>query len=68
MSPRRLPAELKEEIGSRLRKRVMFGCDYPLLRYEKIVGDWRSEGYDEAVLTDVFHNNAQRLLAQLQAN
>jgi predicted TIM-barrel fold metal-dependent hydrolase len=64
-SPKYLTPELKQEIPGRLRDRVMFGADYPLLRYERLIGDWRSLGYDEDVLEGVFHRNAERLLAGL---
>jgi hypothetical protein len=39
----------------------MFGADYPLFRYERLVADWRELGYSEAVLAKVFHGNAERL-------
>ncbi len=61
-SPKYLTDGLKREIARRLRKRVMFGADYPLFRYERLVEDWRSLGYEEAVLEDVFHANAERLM------
>lgn len=65
MSPKRLPAELKEEVRTRLRRRVMFGCDWPLLNFEKIAGDWRAEGYPDDVLEAVFRGNAERLMSIL---
>jgi predicted TIM-barrel fold metal-dependent hydrolase len=40
----------------------MFGGDYPLFRYERLVADWRELGYDDEVLAAVFHGNARRLL------
>lgn len=63
--PKYFPADLKHEISRRLRSRMMFGADYPLLSYERILQDWRDEGYDEGTLTAVFHENAQRLFARL---
>ncbi len=45
----------------RLKDRVMFGADYPLFRYERLVDDWTSLGYDDDVLARVFHRNAERL-------
>jgi predicted TIM-barrel fold metal-dependent hydrolase len=39
----------------------MFGADYPLLQYERLVSDWQSLGYDEAVLERVFYKNAETL-------
>jgi predicted TIM-barrel fold metal-dependent hydrolase len=39
----------------------MFGADYPLFRYERLVDDWKALGYDDDVLARVFHRNAERL-------
>ena len=36
---------LKKAIAGRLQDRVMFGCDFPVLRYEKVMDDWNAEGY-----------------------
>ena len=58
--------DLKHEIPRRLRERVMFGADYPLFTYERLVRDWRSEGYAEDVLEDVFVNNAEHFLAEVK--
>jgi len=49
-SPRYFAPDLKLEIGRRLQDRVMFGADYPLLGYERLLGDWKAEGYGEDVL------------------
>jgi predicted TIM-barrel fold metal-dependent hydrolase len=65
-SPKYFTPDLKHEIPRRLRERVMFGADYPLFTYERLVRDWRSEGYTEDVLADVFVNNAERFLAQVK--
>jgi len=65
-SPKYFTAELKHEIPRRLRERVMFGADYPLFTYERLVRDWRNEGYAEEVLEDVFSNNAERFLDQMR--
>ena len=46
--------------------RVMFGADYPLFTYERLVRDWKAEGYDDEVLEDVFHRNAERFLAEVK--
>ena len=40
----------------------MFGADYPLFTYERLVDDWRALGYDEETLERVFHGNAERLI------
>lgn len=65
-SPKYFTPDLKHEIPRRLRERVMFGADYPLFTYERLVRDWRHEGYAEDVLDDVFHNNAERFLEQVK--
>ncbi|MFI4988525.1 MAG: amidohydrolase family protein [Alphaproteobacteria bacterium] len=59
-SPKYLSPSMKKEIGGRLQDRVMFGCDYPVLKFEKMVEHWRSLGYSETVLAKVFHGNAER--------
>ena len=60
-SPKYLTDAFKREIRGRLKERVMFGADYPLFRYERLVNDWRELGYDESILERVFHRNAETL-------
>lgn len=62
-SPKYFTDSLKREIPRRLKEKVMFGADYPLLRYERLVEDWRALGYDDAVLRKVFHENADALFS-----
>jgi predicted TIM-barrel fold metal-dependent hydrolase len=57
--PRQFSDSLKREIGRRLQDRVMFGCDFPVLEYPKVVADWRSLGYSEEVLEKVLFRNAE---------
>ena len=64
-SPRYFTADLKHEISRRLRDRVMFGADYPLLSYERLIQDWHAEGYQADVLERVFYRNAERFLESL---
>ncbi|MBI5275829.1 MAG: amidohydrolase [Burkholderiales bacterium] len=64
-SPRYFPDELKREIGKRLRKKVMFGADYPMLSHERLVNEWSEQGFTADVLEDVFHNNARSFLASI---
>lgn len=66
MSPRKLTAETREEIGTRLKKKIMFGCDFPMLRYEKIAGDWKLEGYSDEVIENVFYKNAETFLGRIK--
>ena len=64
-SPKYLTEPLRRDIARRLMRRVMFGADYPLFRYERLVEDWRSLGFKEEVLERVFHRNAEELFAGL---
>lgn len=61
-SPKYFTPDLKHDIPRRLVDRVMFGADYPLLKYERLVADWRTLGYSEEVLEKVFFRNAERFL------
>ena len=61
--PRQFAPALKKAIAGRLQDRVMFGCDFPVLRYEKVVADWTSEGYSQDVLDKVLFKNAERYFA-----
>jgi predicted TIM-barrel fold metal-dependent hydrolase len=65
-SPKYFSDSLKREIPRRLRERVLFGADYPVLRYERLLSDWRAEGYDEQTLERVFWRNGQELLRSLE--
>ncbi len=58
--PRRFTPSLKKAISREMQDRVMFGCDFPMLRYEKVVADWQAEGYAPEVLQKVLHDNAAR--------
>ncbi len=62
-SPKYFTADLKAEIRGRLQDRVMFGADYPLIGYERLVGDWKKEGYSEEVLEKVFRRTAEAYFA-----
>lgn len=58
-SPRHFAPALKQEIRGRLQDRILFGCDFPVLRYEKVVRRWQEEGYEQAVLEKVLYRNAE---------
>ena len=62
-SPRYFSDDLKYEIPRRLRDRVMFGADYPLLSYERLIADWRGLGYSDEVMERVNYRNAETFLA-----
>jgi predicted TIM-barrel fold metal-dependent hydrolase len=59
-SPRRLSPALKAEIAGRLQDRVMIGCDFPMLRYEKIVREWQEQDYPSEILEKILCRNAER--------
>lgn len=61
-SPKYFPPELKREINGRLQDRFMFGSDFPWFSYERLFGDWETEGYKPEVLEKVYHRNAGRIL------
>jgi predicted TIM-barrel fold metal-dependent hydrolase len=61
-SPKYFTPALKREIGGRLQDKFMFGTDYPMISHERLLKDWESEGYSDAVLEKVFLKNAQRIL------
>jgi predicted TIM-barrel fold metal-dependent hydrolase len=57
--PRQYSPALKRSIAGRLQDRIMFGCDFPVLKYEKVLKDWGSEGYTTSVLEKVLFKNAE---------
>ena len=65
-SPRYLAPDLKAEIARRLQDRVMFGADYPLLSYKRLIADWQAEGYTDEVLDKGFRRNAEAFLATVR--
>ena len=64
-SPKYLSDSWKRDIARRLKHRVMFGADYPLFTYERLVADWRSLDYSEDILRKLFVENATALFPQL---
>jgi predicted TIM-barrel fold metal-dependent hydrolase len=63
-SPKYLTDSLKKEISRRLQDRVMFGADYPLFKYERLVTDWESLGYSREILEKLFYKNAESFFAR----
>jgi predicted TIM-barrel fold metal-dependent hydrolase len=43
-----------------LKDRIMFGCDYPVLKHDFMIERWRGLGFSEQVLEKVFWRNAER--------
>jgi predicted TIM-barrel fold metal-dependent hydrolase len=65
-SPKYFSDSLKHDIPRRLKSRVMFGGDYPLFTYERLIADWRALGYSEEILTRVFSGNAEALFGSVK--
>jgi uncharacterized protein len=65
-SPKYFGEDLKHEIPRRLKDRVMFGADYPLLGYQRLVSDWQNLGYSAEILEKVFSKNAEQFLAMVR--
>lgn len=61
-APKYFPAQLKVDIRSRLKEKIMFGSDYPSLPYERLFLEWDELGYSDDVKERVFHGNAERVL------
>jgi hypothetical protein len=61
-APKYFAAQLKVDIRSRLKDKVMFGSDYPSLPYERILREWGELGYKDEVMEGIFHGNAERVL------
>lgn len=64
-SPKYHTPDLKHDISRRLKDRILFGADYPLFTYDRLVQDWRNEGYADAILEKVFHENAEHFIGSL---
>ena len=58
-SPKTLPPQLVREIGGRLQDRIMFGCDYPVLKFEMMIDRWQGLGLSGEVLEKIFYKNAE---------
>jgi predicted TIM-barrel fold metal-dependent hydrolase len=63
-SPRYFSDSLKHDIPRRLKNRVMFGADYPLFKYDRLIADWQALGYEAGILEKVFHANAEKYFAR----
>jgi predicted TIM-barrel fold metal-dependent hydrolase len=61
-APKYFPPQLKVDIRSRLKDKVMFGSDYPSMPYERLFREWDDLGYSDDIKERVFHRNAERIL------
>ena len=61
-APRYFPDSLKRDIKGRLKDKIMFGSDYPSIAYERLFCEWQELGYPDALMEQIFHGNAERIL------
>jgi uncharacterized protein len=61
-APKYFPPQLKVDIRSRLKDKILFGSDYPSLPFERLLREWDELGYSDETKERVFHLNAERVL------
>jgi len=61
-APKYFPESLRRDARSRLRDKVMFGSDHPSMPYQRLFDEWAQLGYNDEVLAQIFHGNAERVL------
>lgn len=64
--PKHLTEAFKREIPRRLSHKIMFGADYPLLSYSRLIADWQDLGYEQPILDRVLFENAESLFGVSQ--
>jgi predicted TIM-barrel fold metal-dependent hydrolase len=57
--PRSYAPQLKHAIRGRMQDRIMIGCDFPVLKYENLRSDFKSEDYPQEVLEKILFRNAE---------
>jgi predicted TIM-barrel fold metal-dependent hydrolase len=62
-APKYFPSQLKVDIRSRLKEKIIFGSDYPSIPYARLLREWSELGYSDEIMERVFHGNAERVLA-----
>jgi len=61
-SPKYFPSELVKAAGGMLKRKVLFGSDYPLIAPERWIADFATLGLKEEVLPGIMKGNATRVL------
>jgi predicted TIM-barrel fold metal-dependent hydrolase len=61
-SPKYFPAELVRYANSLLKRRVLFGSDFPLLTPDRWIADAKKTALKPEVMTGIMRDNAARLL------
>ncbi|MHA1382820.1 MAG: amidohydrolase family protein [Candidatus Helarchaeota archaeon] len=67
-SPKYFPDSFKKEINGRCKKKILFGSDWPFLKFERLYKDWESENYKPEVIENIYYKNAIRLFKTLKRN
>lgn len=62
-SPKYFPPQLVQYANTRLRDRMLFGSDFPLITPERWIADFDTAGFRPDVKPLIFKENARRLLA-----
>jgi hypothetical protein len=61
-APKYFPPQLRTDIRSRLREKILFGTDHPSLPFDRLLREWDELNFSEDVMESVFHGNAERIL------
>ena len=61
-SPKYFPPELVKAAGRMLKRKVLFGSDYPLIAPERWISDFETLDVRPAVMPDILKGNAIRVL------
>ena len=61
-APKYFPPQLKTDIRTRLKDKIMFGSDYPSIPYPRLLREWAELGLPDEIVENIFHRNAERIL------
>lgn len=61
-APKYFPPQLKTDIRTRLKDKIMFGSDYPSIPYPRLLREWAELGLPDEARENIFHRNAERIL------
>ena len=61
-APKYFPDALKRDLSRRLKEKVMFGSDYPLIPYARLMAEYEALGLPADVLEGIYWKNAVRIL------
>ena len=61
-SPRYFPKQVVHYANTQLRKKMLFGSDYPLIAPDKWIADAAEAGFREEVMPGILKDNAAKLL------